>query len=255
MKRGWKDLHLSPFGWKMTDLPIEYRCTHLVRHIQPESRKKTHYYNKGYSMKLKMLCALAVGSFALHAETVEIVKGMPYVDVEANGKVYRIEREQKPESYLTNTFALTSRPSPPFFIQPFEAAPGVETYGELELLDFIKNKKGVFIDARLPNWYKRSAIPTAVNIPFKIFLTDTPQREKVLKSFGVEYDKNGKYNFTNAKTLLLYCNGAWCGQSPTAIHALLKIGYPADDLKYYRGGMQSWQLLGLTTIVPEESEE
>jgi hypothetical protein len=25
-------------------------------------------------------------------------------------------------------------------------------------------------------------------------------------------------------------------------------------MKYYRGGMQAWQLLGLTTIVPEEKK-
>jgi rhodanese-related sulfurtransferase len=180
---------------------------------------------------------------------------MPYVEVEANGKIYKIEREQKPNSYLTNTYALTSRPSPPFFIQPFEAAEGVETYGELELLDFIKRKQGVFIDARLPNWYYKAAIPTAVNIPFKLFLNDTPEREEILKSLGVGYDKEGEYDFSDAKTLLLYCNGAWCGQSPTAIRALLEIGYPAKKLKYYRGGMQAWQLLGLTTIVPEKESK
>jgi len=202
-------------------------------------------------MKLKVICVAALTTLMLHANSVEIVKGMPYVEVtDAQGKTYRIEREQKPESYLTNTFALTSRPSPPFFIEPFKAAPNVETYGELELLDFIKHKKGIFIDARLPNWYEKSAIPTARNIPFKIFLSDTPEREAVLKSLGVEYDKNGDFDFSNAKTLLFYCNGAWCGQSPTAIHALIELGYPQQKMKYYRGGMQAWQLLGLTTIVP-----
>ncbi len=203
---------------------------------------------------MKIVCAVALTSYALHADVVEIVKGMPYVYVEANGKTYRIQREQKPGSYLTNTYALTSRPSPPFFIQPFHAAPGVETFGELELLDFIKHKKGVFIDARLPNWYYKAAIPSARNIPFKIFLTDTPEREAVLKSLGVKRTSGGKYDFSGAKTLLLYCNGAWCGQSPTAIHALRKLGYPAEKLKYYRGGMQSWQLLGLSTIVPQKEQ-
>ena len=27
-------------------------------------------------------------------------------------------------------------------------------------------------------------------------------------------------------------------------------GYPGDKIKYYRGGMQMWQLWGLTTVVP-----
>jgi len=202
-------------------------------------------------MNYKSIYLAAFASAVLQANSVEIVKGVPYVEVtDDRGKVYRIEREQRPDTYLTNTFALTSRPSPPFFIEPFQAASDVETYGELELLDFIEHKRGIFIDARLPNWYEKSAIPTARNIPFKIFLSDTPEREAVLKSFGVTYNKEGELDFTNAKTLLFYCNGAWCGQSPTAIHALMELGYPQKKMKYYRGGMQAWQLLGLTTIVP-----
>ena len=202
-------------------------------------------------MRLSYLTALAVSTFILNANIVEIVEGMPYVEVEANGKTYKIERVQKPDTYLTNTFALTSRPSPPFFIEPFLVTEGIETFGELEVLDFISKKKGVFIDARLANWFSKSAIPTAINMPFKLFLSDTPEREKALKVLGAEYTKNGTWNFTSAKTVLLYCNGAWCGQSPTAINALVALGYPKSKMKYYRGGMQSWQLLGLTTIVPE----
>ena len=201
-------------------------------------------------MKLAYLVALAISTLIVNANIVEIVEGMPYVEVESNGKTYKIERTQEEGKYITNTFALTSRPSPPFFIEPFHASDGVETYGELEVLDFISKKRGVFIDARLANWYAKSAIPSAVNIPFKLFLSDTPERTKVLKELGGE-NSGGTWNFTNAKTILLYCNGAWCGQSPTAIHALIELGYPKAKMKYYRGGMQSWQLLGLTTIVPE----
>ena len=129
----------------------------------------------------------------------------------------------------------------------------IETYGELETLDFMAKKKGVFIDARLKNWYAKSAIPTAVNIPFKLFLTDTPERDTILKDLG-GVKKGDDWNFENAKSILLYCNGAWCGQSPTAINALIAMGYPKSKMKYYRGGMQAWQLLGLTTIVPKETK-
>jgi rhodanese-related sulfurtransferase len=55
------------------------------------------------------------------------------------------------------------------------------------------------------------------------------------------------WNSENAKTLVLYCNGAWCGQSPTNVRQLLAVGYPAYKLKWYRGGMQSWKSLGLPT--------
>ena len=56
------------------------------------------------------------------------------------------------------------------------------------------------------------------------------------------------WNFENARTLVFYCNGVWCGQSPTNIKQLLALGYPAHKLKWYRGGMQSWKSLGLTTV-------
>lgn len=46
--------------------------------------------------------------------------------------------------------------------------------------------------------------------------------------------------------MILFCNGPWCGQSPTAIRAMIGAGYPADRISYYRGGMQEWRLLGLT---------
>ncbi len=205
-------------------------------------------------MKLTFVASLVFSTVIVNANVVEIVKGMPYVEVEADGKTYTIERTQKKDSYLTNTFALTSRPSPPFFIEPFSVSKNVETYGELEVLDFIANKKGIFIDARLENWYEKSAIPSAVNIPFKHFLSDSDQQERVLKDLGGEYTKNGDWDFSKAETILLYCNGAWCGQSPTAINALIEIGYPESKMKYYRGGMQAWQLLGLTTIVPKEKK-
>jgi len=201
-------------------------------------------------MKLSYLASLAISTLIVNANVVEIVEGMPYVEVEIDGKKFKIQRVQDAGTYLTNTFALTSRPSPPFFIEPFTVSDGIETYGELEVLDFISKKRGVFIDARLANWFAKSAIPSAVNIPFKIFLSDTPERTKTLKELGGE--GSGKsWNFANAKTILFYCNGAWCGQSPTAINALIELGYPKSKMKYYRGGMQSWQLLGLTTIVPE----
>ena len=55
------------------------------------------------------------------------------------------------------------------------------------------------------------------------------------------------WNFASAKTMVLYCNGPWCGQSPTNIRQLLALGYPAHKLKWYRDGMQGWKSLGLPT--------
>ena len=65
--------------------------------------------------------------------------------------------------------------------------------------------------------------------------------------FGVT-ESEGLLNFSKAKTLVMFCNGMWCGQSPNNILNLLKLGYPSHKIKWYRGGMQDWEILGLTTV-------
>jgi hypothetical protein len=53
------------------------------------------------------------------------------------------------------------------------------------------------------------------------------------------------------ETQVMFCNGAWCGQSPTNIRSLTRMGYPPSKIKWYLGGMQAWETLGLTTVVAE----
>jgi rhodanese-related sulfurtransferase len=65
--------------------------------------------------------------------------------------------------------------------------------------------------------------------------------------FGAKFSDD-LWDFSDTKTLVMFCNGMWCGQSPRNIMTLLKFGYPADNIKWYRGGMQDWEILGLTTV-------
>lgn len=140
-------------------------------------------------------------------------------------------------------------------ISPIKIAPGIETYGELEVIDFIQkalvDKNFLLIDARLGDWYAKSTIPSAINLSYKKFdpVKNALEFEDVLDTLGVT-KADGKYNFSKAKTLLLFCNGIWCPQSSWAIENLLKIGYPAEKLRWYRGGMYSWTMLNLTTVKP-----
>lgn len=137
-------------------------------------------------------------------------------------------------------------------ITPMKITDNVKTIGELEVIDFIdrsqKNKNMMLIDARLPDWFFGKTIPTAENIPFTYFdPTQYPEEFlDVLSMIGVE-KKGEKYDFTNAKELLLFCNGAWCPQSTFAINNLIKLGYPENKISWYRGGMYSWTMLNLTT--------
>lgn len=138
-------------------------------------------------------------------------------------------------------------------LSPVKIADGIDTYGELEVIEYIKKAQKddsmLLVDARLADWYKKGTIPTAVNLPFKAFDPKNYDFEIVLDKAGVVYE-NGKYDFSEAKTMLLFCNGIWCPQSTWAIENLLKLGYPKEKLKWYRGGMYAWRSVNLTVINP-----
>ncbi|HEC45765.1 MAG TPA: rhodanese-like domain-containing protein, partial [Epsilonproteobacteria bacterium] len=130
----------------------------------------------------------------------------------------------------------------------------LETYGELEVLYFLKemqhNDQMLLIDSRTEKWFNYRTIPGAINMPFKYFEKRDEYNfhfEYALKHLGAFIQKDGEYDFSSVKTLVLFCNGPWCNQSPRMIFALLKIGYPAEKLKWYRGGMQDWLGAGMTS--------
>lgn len=195
---------------------------------------------------------------ASHARPVGITGTMPSVDVQHRGQTVVIQRNPDNANRITDDFALTSRPCPPFCIQPMTIAPGVETIGELELLKFMEQRDfgeldALLVDSRTPDWAAKGMIPSAVNIPWttlSLQKSDTFTIADVLESQFGAIALDGLWDFSNAKTLLLYCNGPWCGQSPTNIRTLLTLGYPAHKIKWYRGGMQAWESLGLTTVKP-----
>ncbi len=194
-------------------------------------------------------------TYVLAENKVAITRDLPFLDVNHEGKKIRIERVQDTSHKLTNSFSKTSRPCPPFCIQPIELHPDINMVGETELLTFldttVKNNQGLLIDARMPAWFEKGTIPGSVNIPFTILSDglESSHTQKIIKLLGA-IETEGKWDFSNTKKLLLFCNGPWCGQSPRAIKNLLKLGYPPSHLYWYRGGMQSWQLLGLTTVTP-----
>jgi rhodanese-related sulfurtransferase len=191
---------------------------------------------------------------------VGITAEIPYVDVKHRGKPVRIQREQDSLNSVDPDFSLTSRPCPPFCIQPMKLAPGVDTIGELEVIDHLKKLSAgddsiLVIDSREREWLDRSGmIPGAEHIPWTALHpshADPAAIADMLEMRFAAVRSGNLWNFSTAKTLVLYCNGLWCGQSPTNIKQLLGLGYPAHKLKWYRGGMQSWKNLGLTTVSPD----
>ena len=115
-------------------------------------------------------------------------------------------------------------------LQPMVIDAGVRTVGELEVIEHLEAGRPV-IDSRLADQHHASTLPGASSLPH----TDTVERHH-------ELDPD--------TPSILFCNGPQCGQSPTAIRALLAAGHPTELIWYYRGGLHDWMTLGLPTIAP-----
>lgn len=205
-------------------------------------------------LTLFLLSAPAVAG----ALEVNITREVDRFTVRHGDRQVTVVRNQDTSALLEGDFALTSRPCPPFCAQPMRAAAGVETIGEVELIDFMRTRladgSGLLIDARTPDWHRRGTIPGSINIPFTHLNpglgADAFTLEDALLQLGVEEQADG-WDFTRARHLVLWCNGPWCGQSPAAIRGLIGLGYPAEKLHYYRGGMQLWKVFGLPVVDPD----
>jgi len=219
-------------------------------------------------------------SFADERDPVGITPDLKSVTIKVDGKDIVVQRNQDNDNTVKAAFAKTSRACPPFCIQPMNLGNGVETIGEVEVVNYIKkmsdgDKSVALIDSRTPDWLVRGTIPGAVNVSWLDLVpakgATTEGIVKILTgTFGVRLAKDmdiddvdeaiveGKagaaFDFSDAKLLVMFCNGMWCGQSPESIKILVKYGYPVDKIKYFRGGIQTWELLGFTTIKQSEKK-
>ncbi|WP_417626816.1 rhodanese-like domain-containing protein [Pararhodobacter aggregans] len=192
---------------------------------------------------LTPLVMLALAATPVLAEPVNITPDMASVTVETDAGPAEISRIQDNENVVTGQWAMTSRPCPNFCIQPMIPAEGVTTVGELEVIAALQDPDVLVIDSRVQADYRGGTIPGAIHIPY----TEMADR---LGEVGCEVDIDG-FTCEDPKQVLLFCNGPWCGQSPTAIRRMIEVGFPADHISYYRGGMQVWRMLGLSVLVPQ----
>jgi rhodanese-related sulfurtransferase len=189
---------------------------------------------------------------------VNIRADLASVDVMHHGRKITIRRNQDQGNAINPEFAKTSRKCPPFCIQPAVLAPGVKTIAELEVLHFVGEIAAgdasiLVIDSRTSAWVEKGIIPGTVNIPWDTLNLDKADPgavQEILESQLGAKRRGAFWDFESAKTLVMFCNGPWCGQSSTMIGELLKIGYPAHKLLWYRGGMQDWESLGLSILGP-----
>ena len=199
----------------------------------------------------------------LQAAEVNITAEIESVTVKHGDSDISIMRNQNQKNTVNPAFAKTSRKCPPFCIQPMNIAPGVETIAELEVLDYLKRMSAgddsiVVVDSRTPAWVAKGTIPGAINIPWTSLNpskgADPISIGGILEERFNALNQEGLWDFRNARTLVMFCNGMWCGQTPNNIENLLGFGYPAHKIKWYRGGMQDWEILGLSTAKPISEE-
>ena len=109
------------------------------------------------------IAALSLSSIAFagsHAKPVGLTSTLMEQQVMHQGQPVIIQRNQDNANTNVSDYALTSRPCPPFCIQPMDLAPGVETIGEFELLSLLEKINfaeidGLLIDSRTPDWAKK----------------------------------------------------------------------------------------------------
>jgi rhodanese-related sulfurtransferase len=224
-------------------------------------------------------------SLPLHANGIlaEVQKnGLTIID--ENGKHVKIDREThpecgnkniSPEALFGGDFAgnKVAEPCKKSFVtkvglmQPMQLGQNIQTVGELEVLAHIKNaqtqpEEYILVDARTRPWFEQMTIPTSVNIPFNeihyeedlekedfksktAYETYREQYERLFEHLNIKM-KEDELDFSKAKSVIIYCNGSWCSQSPKAIFKLINLGYPKEKLLWYRGGLQDWLIYDFT---------
>jgi rhodanese-related sulfurtransferase len=128
-------------------------------------------------------------------------------------------------------------------LQELVPVPGVHPVGEIEIIAALSDRQSLVVDMRETSDRVNGTIPGSVGIPY----TEVAARMSELgcsKAAGV-------WNCTQAKKVYAFCNGPVCPQSPMAIKAMTRDGFPADKIYYYRGGMLDWDALGFPSVKDE----
>jgi rhodanese-related sulfurtransferase len=211
-------------------------------------------FSKQKDFTMLRFIIMALGFAALTGSALaasNIKKGMTEFSVTLNGETCKIAREQTKGNKINAAYATTDRGAP----QPISLGNGIETLGEIEFIDYMMKAENdqsiIIIDTRTEGWHRDLRIPCTLNVPYTQLNDDEEiALLTILEHFGVEENDDESLNFDKAKTIVGYCNGFWCGQTPgmfvRAKYSLINLGYPAEKLKYYRGGMQAWTALGLS---------
>ena len=176
---------------------------------------------------------------------------LAFTSLNASDKKYLGLFSKKEKSYIVHSEdgdikvqrTMTSCAKNKGFFQPFSPVKGITPVTEAQMLKALNNKEVMIIDMRMQKQYLKRTIPNAINIPFG-------EIETRLDELGCT-EVDGNWDCKEAKVIYGFCNGPVCAQSPIAMRVMARNGYPVEKIFYFRGGMLTWEALGLTTVEGE----
>lgn len=185
------------------------------------------------------LAGLLVSQWAF-AQAATISVGTPLKILDGQPEQITIKTAKGP---VTITRKMTACGKNGGVMQPMVPVKGVHPVAEIEVIAALGDAGSIVLDMRDTNDRVKGTIPGSVGIPY----TEVASR---MNELGCT--KTGaKWNCAKAKKVYAFCNGPACPQSPMAIRAMTRDGFPADKIYYYRGGMLDWDALGLTSVKDE----
>ena len=122
--------------------------------------------------------------------------------------------------------------------------------GERKVVSFVAeqvaNGPGLLIDSRNAADRTSGFITASVNVPGKLLLPENTFLNDIMQAMGAR-SFEGSLNFADTLPLMIFDDGPSTTDTPNLINSLLALGYPAEKISYYRGGMLVWTALGLNT--------
>jgi 3-mercaptopyruvate sulfurtransferase SseA len=186
--------------------------------------------NKLIITALTTLLALSTSAAQAETDNLQMWDKMNEVTVQLEDGPFTITRVKTPPALIKG------------YLQPMVPAEGVTPVGEIELIQAIGQKDSLIVDMRMKDHViQLGTIPGSINIPYTEVAMHMDQLGCAKKGEG--------WDCANATTkVYAFCNSSTCPQSPSGIRAMIREGYPANLIYYYRGGYQEWTIHGLTTV-------
>lgn len=196
-----------------------------------------------------LACTLMAFSTVCAAETLPVTANAVFT---VNGQEFTISRVSTLEQSTISTLIQLSATCISPCLSPMTAAPNVATLGESDVIEFLSSQVesggGLLIDAQLPDDRAMGYIAALVNIPAATLASSNSHRDEILMAQRAKHFQ-GVFSFSDAISLMVYDSGPATQYAATLIVDLLAAGYPPEKIEigYYRGCMQVWTTLGLST--------